>query len=267
MVTDPKHRRLGMRTLIAGLFGGAMKNFKETDVQDKLEEDINKWGNTDNDEVGVGDLDSMIKPNGLPMGATSSVYPPNNIKGKDMSKLWAKFHDKDVQHKKKAKSQNDFDLKMMNSAWFSSAHQFKLEFMGVMKEAYQCQVEQVSFKKPDLIANQMNSWVSNATNKMIPHLIDPSDINASTIMFLINTIHFKGKWQTSFDKNITAPGKFTTASNSGMDVQYMNGEDMTINYLQQDKGDGAGIWFELPYTGGDVSMVVYLPDKVDTKFS
>jgi serpin B len=80
-------------------------------------------------------------------------------------------------------------------------------------------------------------------------------LDPSTVMLLINAIHFKGKWQFQFDKNNTIQGSFYKSSGVSVQVPMMK---QTSNFKIH-KGDGFTL-AEFPYGQANFVMDVILPD-------
>jgi serpin B len=75
---------------------------------------------------------------------------------------------------------------------------------------------------------------------------------------LTNAIYFKGLWYSPFKKKATRDEPFKTAADSSVKVPMMQ-QKAKFNCMQGDDFQA----LELPYRGKELSMVVFLPDKVD----
>jgi serpin B len=89
-------------------------------------------------------------------------------------------------------------------------------------------------------------------------LVPPSAVTNDTRLVLVNAIYFLGDWQQPFEKEATSPAPFHAARGRTHDVPTMH-RSATLRLAK-----GAG-WkaLELPYKGGQLSMLVLLPDAVD----
>jgi serpin B len=83
-------------------------------------------------------------------------------------------------------------------------------------------------------------------------------IKSNTTMVLTNAIYFKGQWAEQFDKKQTRDAPFRLADGKTVTVPLMH-RSSTYRYGWF---DGVQV-VELPYKGGDLSMVVVLPEKPD----
>ena len=109
----------------------------------------------------------------------------------------------------------------------------------------------LDFKDPNA-ANTINAWVKKNTKNKIDKIVDR--IDADSMLFLINAVYFKGKWEDPFEKALTKPQPFTLAD--GTKIQYpamlRSGE-----YRYYDASTFQVI--SLPYGSGRFSMEIFLP--------
>jgi serpin B len=83
-----------------------------------------------------------------------------------------------------------------------------------------------------------------------------------TDLVLLNALYFKGKWQNAFDPALTKDRLFYPANGAARDVPMMR---LSHTFLcRQSFGDqGMGTGYRavrLPYGGGKLAMVIFLPD-------
>lgn len=100
----------------------------------------------------------------------------------------------------------------------------------------------------------INKWVEDRTSGKIKDLIQPSDLCGLTRLVLTNAIYFKGKWEIQFKPELTKPMPFYKSEREKADVPMMH-QVAKFNYAENDQVQV----LEMPYTGGDLSMVVILP--------
>lgn len=138
---------------------------------------------------------------------------------------------------------------------------FKLEqpFLYKTKSAYGAPLELLDFKaSAEDARGKINGWVAQKTEKRITDLIPKNGVDTDTRLVLVNAIYFLGDWQDPFEKERTTPAAFSTTKTTKIDVPTMN---QTAHYKHA-KQDGVQA-IELPYKGGDMSMVIIVPDAVD----
>lgn len=115
----------------------------------------------------------------------------------------------------------------------------------------------MDFAKPAQAARTANKWVSEKTHQLINEVLNPSAINPYTRLLLVNTIYFKGKWKYTFIE--TNPGTFESSPNNRRQLSKMY-QLNKLRYGELSFPDGNGLrWVELPYEGGNLAMLVFLP--------
>jgi serine protease inhibitor len=142
-------------------------------------------------------------------------------------------------------------LSIANSLWAKKSITFKPDFIQRDKQFYGAEVTALDFNDP-AAAVTINSWVSDKTKGKIDKIVD--QIDAQSILFLINAIYFKGKWSVEFDKAKTKDDTFTTGSGQQKRHPMMQ-QSGKYNYYE-DKTFQA---VSLPYGAGRVSMYIFLP--------
>lgn len=153
-------------------------------------------------------------------------------------------------------SQNTF-VNTANSIWMNKgttwATNINSDFLTPAKDYYSGEVYEADFDgQADKVVQNVNNWVSDNTNKMIPEIL--KEIPGGTVMMLINAVYFEGKWDTPFTEDNTFKGKFYgTGKESEVDMMHLYGE----HFSYMDNGDIKGI--TLPYDGDSVVMKVFMP--------
>ncbi len=132
-------------------------------------------------------------------------------------------------------------------------------FVDKTKAAFGAPVERLDFKGGAEPARlHINGWVEQKTEKRIKDLIPPGGVNAGTPLVLANAIYFLGDWDRPFTKESTQQAAFFRTKSDKIDVATMK----QLSKLLYGKS-GAVHTLELPYKGGDMSMVLLVPDAVD----
>lgn len=112
---------------------------------------------------------------------------------------------------------------------------------------------------PEESRGRVNDWVSDQTNELIPELLPPNFIDGNTLLVLTDAIYFKAQWQLIFLKYGTTDGPFTNLDGSETTTTFMR-------ELEQSAPRGIGNGWaaaELPYLGGQYSMLVIVPDDFE----
>ena len=101
---------------------------------------------------------------------------------------------------------------------------------------------------------EINRWVSEKTNGKITKIIET--IPANTVSILVNSIYFKGSWQTVFKKTGTHEREFLTPSGS-KSVKTMSVEATLPHIVSPDFTA-----VELFYAGKSYSMLIIMPTSL-----
>ena len=126
-----------------------------------------------------------------------------------------------------------------------------------MARHYAAGMRLVDYKKDAEAARlEINNWVSDSTNQKIKDIIPQGVLDKLTRLVLANAVYFKAAWQMPFAPKSTMDGPFHLLDGSSVTVPMM----MNIQDLTGMQGDGFSA-VELPYAGGQLSMLILLPDQ------
>ncbi|XP_053427819.1 plasminogen activator inhibitor 2 [Nycticebus coucang] len=153
----------------------------------------------------------------------------------------------------------DYLLESANMLFGEKSARFKEEFMQLSKKYYSTEPQAVDFLEcAEEGRKKINSWVKTQTKGKIENLLPEGSVDAETRMVLVNTVYFKGKWKTPFEKKLKGLYPFRVNSTQRIPVQMMLlHEKLNIGYIQDLKAQ----ILELPYFG-DMSMFLLLPDEI-----
>ena len=111
---------------------------------------------------------------------------------------------------------------------------------------------------PDGSRDAINSWVSDQTDGLIPELLPEGFIKPDkTVLVLTDAIYFKARWATVFGKYSNVEDVFMRLDGTTVDTEYMRELELDDRRGLSDGFVGA----EIPYAGGDFSMLVIVPDE------
>jgi serine protease inhibitor len=160
---------------------------------------------------------------------------------------------------RKAQASGDVVLNIANSLWPRAGHDFRPEFLGLLKREYQATVTPLDYEHdPAGAGRKIARWVDEATRHKIPEIIDPAALDENTRMVLVNAVYFKGDWASPFKRVATAPGRFLVRPGTDILTPLMHHEGK-FAYAE----DSRLQVLELPYRGGRLSMVILLPRDPD----
>ncbi|KAF1744215.1 hypothetical protein MXB_4897 [Myxobolus squamalis] len=103
-----------------------------------------------------------------------------------------------------------------------SAFQFNQNYINVLKDLFEMELEQISFQDQERATKIINSWVSDKTHGRIAKIIEKSGISADISFILINTIYFKSSWDEKFDPNLTMEREFFINSDTTVRIPMMH---------------------------------------------
>jgi serpin B len=149
----------------------------------------------------------------------------------------------------------DVELAIANSLWARQGIPFLPSFMETNRRFYDAEVAALDFSSPAASA-RINRWVSDKTRGRITRMVEDGPIDADVILYLMNAVYFKGRWQDEFQAGATRPMPFHAAG--GRTVQRpMMQRTGEYRYLRADGFQA----LRLPYRGGRFAMYVLLPDE------
>lgn len=110
---------------------------------------------------------------------------------------------------------------------------------------------------PDGSRQVINEWAADRTEGLIPEPLAPGFIHGDTVLVLMDAVYFKAPWAMPFGKEQPVAGTFTRADGSAVEVDLLHDSGVQGAHGQGDGFTGA----EIPYEGGDFSMLVLVPDE------
>ena len=145
----------------------------------------------------------------------------------------------------------DGPLRTANSVWLRDSDGLSVEddFLVTCGERLGAQVFSAPFD--DSTVADVNAWVSEKTDEMIPQML--SQISDSAQVLLVNALAFDGGWEDPFDSALVSPDTFTCEDGTEQDVTMMHSAE--DSYLESELATG----FVKPYEGYDYAFVGLLP--------
>jgi serpin B len=150
-----------------------------------------------------------------------------------------------------------FQLNVANSLWGQKGFSFEQAYLDLLAQNYAAGMLLVDYQKDaEAARREINDWVSGSTEQRIKDIIPPGALDALTRLVLANAVYFKAAWQDPFDKHFTQPDTFHLLDGGSVQVDMMS-QSTRLDAMQ---GDGYRA-VEMPYAGGQLSMLVLLPDE------
>jgi len=152
-----------------------------------------------------------------------------------------------------------YQLSAANALWGQKGYAFLPEFLDLTKTCYGAGLSELDFQTNTEGARQtINAWVEKETKDKIKDLIAPGILSPMTRLVLTNAVYFKGTWADQFQPAATKDQPFFLGGAGQVDCPLMHRKG---RYAFKE-GDGFAA-LQLPYKGGELSMIVLLPNAVD----
>uniref|UniRef100_A0ACB8FA56 Glia-derived nexin n=2 Tax=Sphaerodactylus townsendi TaxID=933632 RepID=A0ACB8FA56_9SAUR len=155
-----------------------------------------------------------------------------------------------------------------NAVFAKSGLKMEVPFVSRNNELFQCGVKSVDFMDPSAACDDINQWVKNKTKGMISDVLSPDSIDSAlTRLVLVNAIYFKGLWKSRFQPENTKKRTFNGADGKTYQVPMLAQLSVFRCGTTSTPND---LWYniiELPYHGGNISMLIALPMESTTPLS
>jgi serine protease inhibitor len=183
---------------------------------------------------------------------------------------------------------NQYELSVANALWGEKSYAFKQSYLDTIHQFYHSGFFPVDFQHDTEGARKrINGWVEEQTHNRIKDMIPAGNLDALVRLVLTNAIYFKGEWAEVFPKEATKDDDFLLGGGKKQRVPLMAYDGMKGARYAAFQGDGAFFdtpqqinrnendakklypddsgfqLLELPYKGGEVSMVVLVPRSAD----
>jgi serpin B len=175
----------------------------------------------------------------------------------DLPNAHAAYH-KLLQQWNAAGQKRAYELRVANRLWGQSGYPIRPEFQALTREQYGSEMVSLDFAQSQSARAEINHWVDQQTRGKIDDLIAAGTLDGTTRLVLTNAVYFKGDWEHPFEKKATQEQDFTVSAWRKVKTPLMHqteslryAEDETVQIL------------EMPYAGGELSMLLLLPKKAD----
>jgi serpin B len=145
------------------------------------------------------------------------------------------------------------ELVLASAVWGVRPLVFSPEFLQRIQQFYAAEARTLDAAGP-AAAEAINRWVRSRTNGKLATLVTPDDLLSEIRCILTNAIHFKGFWSAPFDPQATRDRPFALPDGRTREVAMMC-RSGRYPYLETQAFQA----IDLAYTGGRLSMYVFLP--------
>jgi serpin B len=150
-------------------------------------------------------------------------------------------------------------LAIANSIWPERTYALRQEYLTLLERHYKVSVSPCDFiRNAGRERERINGWVEDNTNDRIKDLLPDGLVTSDTRLVLANAVWFKGDWARQFKASATTQLPFHLSSGEQVEVPMM----MQKASFLHGRYPGVQV-LSLPYAGGDLSMVVLLPENPD----
>jgi serpin B len=152
----------------------------------------------------------------------------------------------------------DVLLRIANQAYAQGGFPLEETYLDALAARFGSGIRLVDFVRDAEAARlDINAWVADTTEDRIPELLEAGTVDDMTRLVLVNAVYMKAAWFSQFDAAATAPAPFHRLDGSSVDVPTMH-DTFGLRFAE---GNG---WqaVELPYVGGQLGMLVILPDEL-----
>lgn len=125
------------------------------------------------------------------------------------------------------------EMNIGNSLWGDANFPILQSFKDTLQTYFGARVDELDFSDPASV-NIINDWVGEQTNGRIEQIIE-DQIPDDLVLYLINTIYFKGDWLTQFDPEETRPADFYMEDGSSVKVDMMTREETLTAAFSSDE--------------------------------
>jgi serpin B len=159
-----------------------------------------------------------------------------------------------------APGNHGFELAVANRLWLGRAANALPAYSTRLASDFLADAQTVDFSTPTAI-NTINAWASQRTHGRIPAVLAPGDVSSATALVLTNALYFKGNWDIPFQKSATKEGDFFPAPERKTRAMLMfQNKKHAYAYIEAAGTVPAFRALSLDYTGGDLAMLLLLPD-------
>ncbi|XP_049638037.1 serpin B8-like [Suncus etruscus] len=135
---------------------------------------------------------------------------------------------------------------------------FLPDFKASCQKFYFAELEELSFaKETEDCRKHINDWVAEKTEGKISEMLSAGMIDPLTKLVLVNAIYFKGKWSEQFDRKHTRGMPFKVNQEKKTVQMMFKKAKFDTGYAEEVHAQV----LDLPYAGGELSMVILLPDE------
>ncbi len=155
------------------------------------------------------------------------------------------------------------DVRIANGLWLADGFEARVDYLARAQSQYRAEVAALDFASGDPAA-PINAWVRERTAGKIENAV--ARVPPLTVLMIVNTVYFKGRWTAPFDSALTEDAPFHKVDGSDKAVAMMR-FPMNERRLPYFEGDGVQS-LRLAYGDDEaLHMALFLPEAGRTRWS
>jgi serpin B len=156
----------------------------------------------------------------------------------------------------------EVQLHSANRMWVQENLTLEPLFLSTLQKQFHSSIGLVNFRTEAETARQaINQWVAKQTQQRISHLLPSGSVDATSALVLTNALYLKAPWSHPFDPHATQVQTFHVHSQSKIQVPLMQRYTQAMAGKMGTGSDAVTVC-EIPYEGGHLKMVLYVPEQI-----
>jgi serpin B len=144
-------------------------------------------------------------------------------------------------------------LHLADSLWVDNNLQIAPDYLATLSSQYDTGIYQRDFQQdPSGTAQAINAWASESTQGLITDIVD-DPLPQDERLVAANALYFEGTWAGGPLEQSQQPVIFTCVDGHQVSAPFLKGR--ASSYASTD----AGQMLQVPYDGGDLSLMLFLP--------
>jgi serpin B len=164
-----------------------------------------------------------------------------------------------VGDRRSATRKGKIELALPSAPWAQEETRFTPEFLDGLARFYDTGVRVVDFRsEPNEARNAINRWATAQTRGAVDLLVPRGEVSDFTRLVLASAATMHAPWAVRFDPEATSLSMFTLLDGRRVESAAMAVNDAGTIRSARDTGWNA---VELPYLGGELAMLLVVPDE------
>ena len=105
----------------------------------------------------------------------------------------------------------------------------------------------------------INTWISDATNRVIPKLLDSLDPDERLV--LASALYYRGEWKQAFDSDNTVQAPFFPETGDPVDVAFMQSGNYPALFYEDENFSAVELRYESDRSAENLALRFILPEK------